>query len=320
MERISIFNYEAFYLDYLEGKLSESDTTLLLAFLEEYPELIVDDEPLPSFNASTISLSDDLKNSLKQYTEEDTIISDNIEHFLIADAEGLLSEAKQEELDSVVIAENLGEDKKLFKAVYFKPDLEIIYSDKESLKQDRKIAFWPYAAPLTAACIIVIVFLWPPSEEIKPEFANQETPQKTIQPENKNEVTPVIDDVTSPLEYVAEQKTNSKPVYLPQESRVEVEGTIDRHSTRPVVASVSNYQIEPISKDLYDKITPPAQANEGFSSLAVSEMENPIKLITHTIADKTNSQVDFRVSDRKKASKGFYVKIGKLEISRKKYR
>ena len=320
MERISIFNYEAFYLDYLEGRLSENDTALLLAFLEEYPELIVDDEPLPTFNASSIFISNELKNSLKQYTEEDSITIDNAEHFLIANAEGLLSETKKKELEKVVQAENLGADEKLFKAVYYKPDLNLVYTDKENLKQNRKIAFWPYAASLAAACVIAVVFLWPPSEEIKPETANQEVPKEIIQPENKNKVTPIIEDVISPKEYVAEQKSNATPVKLPQERRAEVEGTIERKETRTIIASASNYQIEPISKDLYDKIIPPTQAKEGFSSLAINEMENPIELITHTIANKTNSQIDFRVSDRKKASKGFYLKIGKLEVSRKKYR
>ena len=320
MERISIFNYEAFYLDYLEGKLSENDTALLLAFLEEYPELIIDDEPLPSFNASNIFLSNELKNSLKQYTEEDPITSDNAEHFLIAGAEGLLSEKKQQELKKVVLAENLETDEKLFKAVYYKPDLEIIYSDKESLKQDRKIAFWPYAASLAAACIIAVVFLWPPSGEIKPEVANQEIPQKVIQPEEKNEVLPVIEDVNTPVEYVAQQTKRSNPASPQKVSRAEVEGTIERKATRTIVASASNYKIEPISKDLYGKIAPQEQVSEDFSSLAINEMENPIKLITHAIANKTNSEIDFRISDRKKASKGFYMKIGKLEISRKKYR
>jgi len=39
MEHISIFNYEAFYLDFLEGTLSEEDTALFLKFMEEHPEL-----------------------------------------------------------------------------------------------------------------------------------------------------------------------------------------------------------------------------------------------------------------------------------------
>ena len=43
MERISIFNYEAFYLDYLEGRLNQEDSALLLLFLESHPELIVED-------------------------------------------------------------------------------------------------------------------------------------------------------------------------------------------------------------------------------------------------------------------------------------
>ena len=50
MEKISIFNYEAYYLDLLEGNLSEEDTALLLDFLEQHPHLKLDHEFMPELD------------------------------------------------------------------------------------------------------------------------------------------------------------------------------------------------------------------------------------------------------------------------------
>ena len=74
-ERISIFNYEAFYLDHLEGTLGEQDTALLLEFLESHPNLIVEEDELMFLNQADETLIFSDKESLK-------IVSDDV-----ADAE-----------------------------------------------------------------------------------------------------------------------------------------------------------------------------------------------------------------------------------------
>jgi hypothetical protein len=73
MERISIFNYEAFYLDYLEGRLNQEDSALLLLFLESHPELIVEDG-LDSFAIDeNVVLNPKIKNSLKEVDETSSV-------------------------------------------------------------------------------------------------------------------------------------------------------------------------------------------------------------------------------------------------------
>ena len=99
MERISIFNYEAFYLDFLEGNLSEEDHALFLLFLEENPELKVVDEDLPALELEQPFMDDTFKNSLKQPLLSEKITNLNYEYFLISQAEGLLSEEKENEID-----------------------------------------------------------------------------------------------------------------------------------------------------------------------------------------------------------------------------
>ena len=66
MERISIFNYEAFYLDFLEGNLNEADTLMLTDFLEANPGLKVEmDDEFTSFQEESIVLDDFSKLMLK---------------------------------------------------------------------------------------------------------------------------------------------------------------------------------------------------------------------------------------------------------------
>ena len=66
MERISIFNYEAFYLDYLEGNLSQEDNALFLAFLSQHPELKMDEEEIDFLlPIEEVSLTTNFKAGLK---------------------------------------------------------------------------------------------------------------------------------------------------------------------------------------------------------------------------------------------------------------
>ena len=123
MERISIFNYEAFYLDFLEGNLNEEDTALLMAFLEENPDLRIDDAELPSYDEDSLTLNPDFKNSLKQPDLSGAISNDNVEHFMIANTEGLLEESKTEELEAFV-SQNpvLAKEIRIYNAVHLEPD------------------------------------------------------------------------------------------------------------------------------------------------------------------------------------------------------
>jgi hypothetical protein len=134
MEKISIFNYEAFYLDHLEGNLNAEDTALLLAFLEEHPELKVEDDDFPMLEEEGLQLDAQFKSDLKQIAfNETTITTENIEKFMIAEAEGLLSNQKIKEMDQF-IGDNssLRRSRALFIATRLKPDHSIIFTDKDS--------------------------------------------------------------------------------------------------------------------------------------------------------------------------------------------
>jgi hypothetical protein len=57
-----------------------------------------------------------------------------------------------------------------------------------------------------------------------------------------------------------------------------------------------------------------------YTVLGVQDMNNPIKPITNRIGDLVKQDVDFRTAKAtEKNSGGFYIKIGKFELSHKKH-
>ena len=158
MEILNRNNYEAVYLDFLEGNLNEEDSVLLLDFLDENPDLKMEDEFI-SLDVNSIQLESSYKQSLKQVLfDEDAVSILNVNSFLIAQTEGLLSENKELELKTFIALHPAFEhEQKLFNAAHLKANLEEVYSEKGSLKQARKIAMWPYFSAAAAACIILFL-------------------------------------------------------------------------------------------------------------------------------------------------------------------
>ena len=158
MEKISIFNYEAYYLDYLEGNLSKEDTAMFLAFLEEYPECKMDGDEMPVLSDEDAP-SYKFKNNLKQVDSDDAITLANVDHFLIEATEGIITEEKKKELASFIQVNDLSYDEKLAGAVYYTPDKATVYKDKAGLKQKEALVLWPYISTVAAACIIILMLL-----------------------------------------------------------------------------------------------------------------------------------------------------------------
>ena len=157
MEKISIFNYEAFYLDFLEGNLNEVDTALFLEFLDENPDLKMAEESLLFLQVENASLDPITKAGLKHPEKNEALSLLNIEYFLIAQAENDLSLEKSLEVDTFVIGDSaLEETKALLNTVYFEADKSIVFADKQSLKRKRAIILWPYYAAVAS----VLFALW----------------------------------------------------------------------------------------------------------------------------------------------------------------
>jgi hypothetical protein len=328
MERISIFNYEAFYLDYLEGNLSEEDTKMLLLFLEEHPECRMEYDDLVVLNDDT-PLTFSGKQNLKQVDESAPVSLDNVEHFMIADAEGLLTDEKKAELNSVVAEDQkLEATRRRYNAVYYTADESVVYGGKADLKQRKTLVLWPYISGAVAAAAVVVVMLMTGGTDLGsgiidlPEnggFAQLGDTQKGQSTKN-----PKKDD---PIEIIpATNNNNSSDVYVAQA------GSNTSTSDRPVIRLNSmnrrEIQLSPasISGDVatrplnlgepIDWTGPGAQPIPSFGP----DMENPIEPITAFISDKAKTDVEFK---RRKATEekkgGFLLKFGKFEFSKNKH-
>ena len=172
MERISIFNYEAFYLDFLEGNLNEEDTAMLMEFLKRHPELVVDMDELPSLEIEEIIAPVELGNQLKQVdVDNDTITLQNAESFVIALIEGQLTIEKSQEL--IKISEKESKIAQLitsYQAVKLTPDYTIVFGNTAVLKQSRRLVLWPYVA--AAASVLAFVFMY--------QFGTQEVTSQLV--------------------------------------------------------------------------------------------------------------------------------------------
>ena len=327
MERISIFNYEAFYLDFLEGNLSEEDTALLLVFLEENPHLKVEDEELPIFGFENASLDSSFKANLKQLVFNETPITlNNSEQFLIAETENLLSEEKKAELTSFVSKHlELAQTQKLYTATHLIADKSVVFADKDSLKQSKKIVLWPFISLAVAASVAILFFLWNPTtsgitdnetsiskhNEIKkvPHQKNEQNrnvPNNKIQNTEDDSYVPVVENNSDDLNVATVIPEKKTPLFI--------KGLIPRH-VKELKGTEQLYEV--VENEMAYTIAPPVvEQNSDYAILGFNEMNNPISPITNRLANVVKQEVDFRTAKAtSKSSGGFYLKIGKLEIS-----
>lgn len=338
MEKISIFNYEAFYLDYLEGNLSDEDTALLLTFLEQHPALKLEDDHLPLLEESVSQLDPKFKSDLKQIMFNETVInSDNVEQFMIAQTEGLLNQEKNKELDAF-IAENasLRKSRALYAETRIKPDYSIVYADKESLKRSRRIGILPYIAFAAAASVIAFVFIFMQNGNRSlntmggPGLADNDSLQRIQQPKDKNEQPEKTDQPVHPLDevfvpgrtFATIEKEEVPGVSTSKEKQNEQRNNIDQMNLR----SPKAFELAHLDQDIIEskRSNSTERSNEtrtsDYAQLGFQDMNNPIKPVTNRLGDLVNQEVDFRTAKASsKNSGGFYIKIGKFELSHKKH-
>ena len=333
MEHISIFNYEAFYLDFLEGNLNEEETALFLAFMEAHPELRLEDESLVSVELETISLGAQFKDGLKQVSFSETPISlSNVEQFLIAETEGQLASDKLAELKMFVAANpSLLKSQKLYAATHLKADLSLVYADKAGLKRKKVVVLWPYVSLALAASLTALMFYVYYS-------GNQ-----MVQNGPANVIVKMDSTTVTPKERINKEKTNLDQLNQTQQTNTndfvaQSNPTIDQKDQTPIkqnrptqidrlnikglkTLKNKNPDLEIIERNSADLAvqTVHNQSND-VAYMGFQDMKNPIKPITSRLADAVKQEVDFRTAKTtNKQSGGFFLKIGKLEVSHRKH-
>lgn len=327
MDKISLFNYEAYYLDYLEGNLNEEDTILFMAFLDEHPECRLLDEDLPELEKADIYLPTAFKNELREPNLLDEINETNCPYFLIAAAEELLPATKQKELLDFVHNHGLEEDLAVYRATRLIADEDLVYPGKNELKQPEKVlVLWPYLLAAAASIVLALMVIRMGEQntiEPKPNSIAFKKTKKTIGTPNRptEKQTPlqisdeIIDNDTQELVGKTDKEEPKRIKTFP----------VEQMKTRPLI-EIELPGPEPIAKkvmELERKVPDLEQEQEdlAMNTQAVNrdDMRNPIKPITKFISEKTNTPVDFKTGKAAGKDNGFFIKIGRIEVSHKKH-
>jgi hypothetical protein len=322
-DQINRENYEAFYLDYLEGNQDKSVTLELFAFLANNPELRVEDLG-PKLSNSSLVLDVDFKNNLKQDISLLSISTANIEYALTAEKENQLSKSKLDELHAFVVVHPAYKlDRKIYSLSTLTADKSIIYTDKKALKQRDNIVPWPFLSLFVAACAIFVIWLIPNSAYNGDVDSVAHVPAIKVKikkpngvksgPDNIEIVKDTIQNVLAQNIIIASKKT------IPNFSKL-----ITGNLALKKIQKFDPYHAENVdfSTTLQEKM-PDAIAYRSIDiplvALSTLAMKNPVKPLTNKISDIIKTQVDYQTGeDAISQRKGFYLKIGQLEISQNK--
>ena len=101
--KISKNNYESFFIDYLDGNLSDSQIREIEAFLMNHDDLREEFEGLEKILLKPDNIKYGFKENLRQPDLGDSVNESNFEFYCIAEMEGDLSEKQLEELSDYLL-------------------------------------------------------------------------------------------------------------------------------------------------------------------------------------------------------------------------
>jgi len=136
--KINRDNYEAYFLDYHEGALNPEEMAEVLVFVGQNPDLKEQFEEfenisLPADESISFSGKDFLKMNTGIFTGQITL--SNIEEYLVAEAEGVLSAEVHARLDEFVHQyPQFEKDRRIYRHTRLVADNHIVYANKNALK------------------------------------------------------------------------------------------------------------------------------------------------------------------------------------------
>jgi uncharacterized alkaline shock family protein YloU len=330
---ITPFNYEAFYLDYIEGNLSANDQILFEAFLEKHPELVIDNLDLPIISKDDLSIVLPNFDALKQVDlTQDAIDAVNIETFLIFDLENHLSFNKRQELNEFL--------KRNPQFIALKNDYQqtilpketFEYKPKNSLKKKAVFSLhWMHYAAAIVIGIIFTVVLNQQENGVKGKTFLSSNIKAKKPKKQKEQIAPFEQKKSNNVNLELKDIQFQKDTH--QETKRENE-ILESNAIDPSQYTASNIDSNIHMKVKTWKELPYQQMNEEIAGIEIPEKNEtkeqtldyalgfsnqPIEPITHELSRIFDQTIDVRTADAQKDNKkGFYVKIGRFEFSHKR--
>ncbi len=203
-------NYEIYFIDYIEGKLSSKEKYAVEQFLEQHPDL---QEELEMMEASFVPLEkEEISLNTSFLKKKSPIHAGNEKDYLIAKLEGDLTKEEEKFVD-LYLAE-FPDKRKLytsFEQTALKADTNIIFPNKNRLKKKSRVIYLYRVSSLliAASVLFILMFYFFNSEKLNVEkspIAEQHTKDETTLKQGGKE-TAEVEIVPTPLK---EKKHTSK--------------------------------------------------------------------------------------------------------------
>ena len=351
MERINLENYEAFFLDYAEGNLSDDQLIELKSFLDKNPQLKVELESFESIRLGEIPAdSYDLKRELIR--EESTGLARS-DYLMIAQVEGEITNEEKEEL-ATLVKENpaLLENLAIYHKAVLKENHSLIFKGKQQLLQKEiTVVWWRYASVAAAAILFLLFFNVNLSEDVyEPRtFSWKESPVKTEDVSFTSIVTEKLDSGKRkiPKELKVEPTPKEEKLMAQTEGKkVERPSAPSEEVVQPMEIMAEQTTSLPDSIDKKEMLYSETSKNDGklaaleqnrrlpenseeyvpIKEVAFNKIKKDVlkgKTFSETVMDElanlTNDKVNFETQkDDKGETQKFAINIGKFSFSKNK--
>jgi len=166
--KINRNNYEFFFLDYLDGNLTDKEIQMLENFLLLHPDLRTELEGAEKASLHPDNIIFNGKELLKKPDLGLPVSEDNFEDFCIAESEGDLNQQQQLALEKFILVHPESEKRHLlFSKLHLVPDQKIVFPRKGELK--KAVFFVPgkilYPVLSVAAAIAFMMLIYFSNED-----------------------------------------------------------------------------------------------------------------------------------------------------------
>ena len=137
--KITRDNYEIYMIDFFDNNLSKEQAAEMKRFLEANPDIKEEAEGITNTSVEDEPVQFPHKNKLKAIAQEDDFDMAHIDYLCVADLEGDISDKEKSELTKITAQdENLLDDLVLYGKTRLQADENIVFSNKEQLKEISK--------------------------------------------------------------------------------------------------------------------------------------------------------------------------------------
>lgn len=309
MREINKYNYEEFFLDFMEGNLSTSELSALEEFLDLHPELKEEFEEMSLVELVEEEVAFD-KSTLKELPYKN-----DFDQFCIAKVEGDLSAEEEISFDEYLNADDSRQvEFGLYEKAKLKADLNIQFQDKNDLKKNRKILpYWLLSGTGLAASILLLFSVWNSSNENEDI---QMPSHKMVQTENK--AKEIDQKLVNQKEQIA-VNVESKNLHVEDLIEIKEEMTSNKQleeAKLSVILPEEKVEIKEVERVSLPIVTASAKLELiANADIANSDISVTKKSITNSGLSKLGMSWKSSVPDKKKSNSLLYA-VAKMGVNK----